>query len=510
MSHPGSINPHTQISIVATRETLSPSKKRKRIGPSDENIPEKTGPLPTFPEDAAQKAAPKLSKKKVTLIWDNYERVCRNNGSLYSGQAKLSYDDGFVYIDNFKSGFPNGLIAALHYPNGQVYYGTFRDKMPHGEGMLHYAEGEGEFKTYSGEFQNGIPHGFGKIYYVDGSEYVGQIQNGQPNGTGTLSSANGEQFYIGEFLNGKFHGYGKKTLASTCQYEGAFWNGCFHGRGKLTFPNGEVMEGTFAHDILRESDSTALGTARFIIELFGLPGYGSWPGESLGIIADFLENDEEYEKYAQPLREAHRRMQLDDLEEEAKKIHLALKENQEPQLLAYGTYQHAMGLNLVPEEDYVICEIFNSGEGTHKYHPVSEKKCQTMLQVKVPKTSLKKEVIYNLLNFHRSQKTTDEAYEAILHLPGATLQTPREPVWHSIQKGNNCGTKWILLYLDKMGPLFHKMRLQICVASIRQGQLNPNPVILEVLKDNAELLIEKIIRKKKRFEADEQKEVRWI
>lgn len=500
MSHSGSVNPYNQIPIAATQETLPPPEKRRRIDPPKEN----TAPLPTFPSGAVQNAAPSLSQKKVSLILDEYNRVCRNNGSLYSGPAKITYPDGSFYIDNFKGGIPKGPVAAFIYANGQQYFGGFQNRVPEGVGVLHYAAG-GECKRYSGEFQDSLPHGFGEIDYVNGNKYSGELQNGKAHGYGEWSSPNGE-LYRGEFQNGRFHGHGIRLLISGCKYEGEFHNGYFQGRGKLTFPNGELAQGTFAHNILRKSDSSAIGTARFIIELFGLPGDGSWPGESLGTIADFLETNEEYKKYAEPLRAAHQRMQIEDLKEEAKKIRRALKENQEPQLLVYGTRKHAMGLNLVPREDYVICEIFNSGLELDKYHPFNGKKFQTMLQVKVPKTSLKKEVIYNLLNFHRSEKTTDEAYKTLLLLPGATRVSPNKPVWKSMQKGNNCGTKWIFYILDEMmGSKYPQMRQNICLTSIRQAQHNRDPITQQVLRDNAVLIDEKLNRKIERVHNNEKK-----
>jgi hypothetical protein len=226
-------------------------------------------------------------------------------------------------------------------------------------------------------------------------------------------------------------------------------------------------------------------------------------GDDLGIVADFLLKNG-YAEYSWPLIAAHQRLQVEDLQKEAENIYNALIENQEPQLLLYGTRTHALGLNLIAEENFVVFEIFNSGRGLD-YHPKDGRKYQTMLQIKVPKASLTPEILHQLLNYENSFNTVEQAYSAILNLPGAVKQTPQNPILQTPQAGNNCGVEWIFAYLIAKMPReeYHKMRKDIFEKSIEAAQENSNPQIQELLHNNQQIIEDKLERKRGRVFADQ-------
>ncbi len=102
--------------------------------------------------------------------------------------------------------------------------------------------------TYVGKIKNEMPHGYGILTWANGSNYKGEWLDGTKTGFGILTSSNGDT-YTGEFLNDDFHGYGKgiKTYDNGDKYEGEFLDGKRHGYGKGTssWANGDKYEGEF-------------------------------------------------------------------------------------------------------------------------------------------------------------------------------------------------------------------------------------------------------------------------
>ena len=107
-------------------------------------------------------------------------------------------------------------------------------------------------------------------------------------------------------------------------------------------------------------------------------------------------------------------------EEKLEKITKNIEENK-PQLFDYGHKGHAMLLNLVPNKDgqFIDCEIFNSGSGL-KYHErfLNSEHYQTMKTNRIQKSQLTKTKLQQLIECKKF-KNTDEAYQAILNIPGA-------------------------------------------------------------------------------------------
>ena len=56
-----------------------------------------------------------------------------------------------------------------------LYEGECQNNVPHGQGVMRYADGE----YYKGSFSNGVRHGFGTQYLTDGTEMAGTWMNGR-------------------------------------------------------------------------------------------------------------------------------------------------------------------------------------------------------------------------------------------------------------------------------------------------------------------------------------------
>jgi hypothetical protein len=273
--------------------------------------------------------------------------------------------------------------------------------------------------------------GFCKSYYLNGSFYQGNYLNGQFHGKGKLIFADGE-YYEGDFVNGSFHGQGKKVQVSGNVYEGNFVNGYFRG------------------------DISHLGDRLFFDLVCRRSKTGALVSYSLGIMSDYLQK-KGYKTAGDALSEALRLSLIssNELKKESEKIHNALNKGLS-QLLAYGFEEHGMGLNLVPDlfKGFVLCEVFNSGEGLKKYHEKHEtdfRKYKTMLQIRVPIKSLTPDKIR--VFFSRiTLKNAEEAYEAILDLPGAEIIPSDLIPWQTKQKAGKCSFRWILAYLKNKIP----------------------------------------------------------
>jgi len=167
--------------------------------------------------------------------------------------------------------------SQINYINGDRYvgqvYATFTGTVPHGRGIMYYANGS----TYNGYWNNATRHGYGDLSCSNGDTYRGSwYQNyyhgqgesydaakrrhykggyvlGNESGQGKITAPSlygfgGERIYIGEMKDNLRHGYG--TLWFPDQYgrqtvfEGQWANGVLNGQGKQTNP-AECLSGTF-------------------------------------------------------------------------------------------------------------------------------------------------------------------------------------------------------------------------------------------------------------------------
>jgi hypothetical protein len=101
--------------------------------------------------------------------------------------------------------------------------------------------------SYNGATRDGMPHGTGVLTFADGTTYRGQWTSGLPEGWGILTRRDGRVIYNGQWRNGKKHGRGTVYVDGIC-YQGDFAEGFMHGSGTMTYPNGERFVGNFDHD----------------------------------------------------------------------------------------------------------------------------------------------------------------------------------------------------------------------------------------------------------------------
>jgi hypothetical protein len=198
--------------------------------------------------------------------------------------AVLTTSEG-DYRGNVKDGVPHGL-GIMEYANGDYYDGEWRDGVKSGEGCEFLEDGE----SYVGSFLDDARHGKGrcsdaggdeydgewvkgelieKLYndshsqdvtrleapdgrvsykYANGDLYRGGWENGMPEGTGSMSYHNGDS-YVGKWQAGQFHGTGVKKTADGDSFDGFWKQGKMHGRGVAQYSDGDTYEGQWANDL---------------------------------------------------------------------------------------------------------------------------------------------------------------------------------------------------------------------------------------------------------------------
>ncbi|MDB9374551.1 hypothetical protein PN464_14320 [Nodularia sphaerocarpa CS-585] len=79
--------------------------------------------------------------------------------------------------------------AILIFPDGNRYYGEFKNGKRHGCGKVTYPPND-QKEYYLGQFENDKADGLGTIKWRDGREYRGEFKDHQCEGKGTLQFPN--------------------------------------------------------------------------------------------------------------------------------------------------------------------------------------------------------------------------------------------------------------------------------------------------------------------------------
>lgn len=125
---------------------------------------------------------------------------------------------------------PGEITVSSSGKPGVRYEVTLADGEIVGEGMMHFPDGQ----LYAGTFQKGRPHGYGFFRYANGSKYKGGVVDGLPEGEGTWTSRDGSR-YVGQWRAGKKEGKGRVDFALGGSYEGGWLDDGFYGAGVLTY-----------------------------------------------------------------------------------------------------------------------------------------------------------------------------------------------------------------------------------------------------------------------------------
>ena len=101
-------------------------------------------------------------------------------GSTLCGMGHMLTSTGDLYVCTFSMNRPEGK-GAVYFANGDYFIGRLSlGGVRHG--TMHYENGT----VYSGDFKNGLKHGYGEFVYKNGSKYSGCWIEDKEHGDGKL------------------------------------------------------------------------------------------------------------------------------------------------------------------------------------------------------------------------------------------------------------------------------------------------------------------------------------
>ena len=197
------------------------------------------------------------------------------DGSIYEGQflggkpngrGDFTYPDKERYVGNFKSGLPHG-NGILHRPDGKQTVGAWREGEYIGNPRIDY----GREGCISGDCKNGRG-----VYVYKGStaKFTGTFKNGMPHGEGVAFYANGER-YEGDWAAGSFHGTGTLSLMDGTEVTGKWDEGRFLAKDKPARPTPPNQEEVIAaaKDDPKISSKTSEAPPRVWAVVVGVASY---------------------------------------------------------------------------------------------------------------------------------------------------------------------------------------------------------------------------------------------
>ena len=130
--------------------------------------------------------------------------------NFYILPSSISYADECITGDCENYG-------TYRWSNGDIYKGSFKDHVVHGQGTYNWALGD----KYVGEWKDGFIHGQGTLIFSNGDKYVGKFKESGTEFNGTVYYANGDEF-VGktrnsERLEGTFTSFEEKQILAEKQ-----------------------------------------------------------------------------------------------------------------------------------------------------------------------------------------------------------------------------------------------------------------------------------------------------
>ena len=165
--------------------------------------------------------------KKIIDIIENYKK--NGKGRDYYENGKIKYEGNFL-DDKYED-----KEAKFYYENGDLYIGEFKNGKPNGNGILYSTKYAGKF--LDGKYYNG------KLYYGNGDYYIGPFKNGKKEGKGKEYYKNGKLKYNGKFEDDKYEDDdGKFYYENGDVYNGQLQKGRIFGKGYKTDNDGKKIK----------------------------------------------------------------------------------------------------------------------------------------------------------------------------------------------------------------------------------------------------------------------------
>ncbi|MEO0735133.1 MAG: peptidase C14 caspase catalytic subunit p20, partial [Bacteroidota bacterium] len=164
-------------------------------------------------------------------------------GNCLDGEGKMRLVEGGTYEGHFRKGRFSDDNGILHYRNGDLYVGGWRNSLQEGKGR--YTQKNG--LSYFGSFHEGKWHGPGEVTFKNTNRIQAKWAYGEIVGPATFTFANKDQ-YVGEMTGFQIAGQGTMEYATGDVYTGQWLDNQRHGRGRITFEDGTTLEGQWDRD----------------------------------------------------------------------------------------------------------------------------------------------------------------------------------------------------------------------------------------------------------------------
>ncbi|KAG5187830.1 radial spoke protein 10 [Tribonema minus] len=183
-----------------------------------------------------------------------------------AGKALVTYTDGSTFEGSFnddRKKHGHGKYTWMKPPGEEdegpvvlaTYEGSYVDGAKCGTGKMTYPNGD----TYWGEWKDNLHHGEGTYTYKASSDiYSGTWEAGQKSGQGTYQFGADSSMMQGTWVNGSIT-EGKWIFKDGTVYAGAFIGGKPIGDGTFTFASGIVQSGAYVAAALPEGEEAAEG-----------------------------------------------------------------------------------------------------------------------------------------------------------------------------------------------------------------------------------------------------------
>ncbi|XP_051564590.1 alsin isoform X2 [Myxocyprinus asiaticus] len=207
----------------------------------------------------SQKGEPPVSRTAThTFRKEGRLKDASYNGRWLSGKphgkGTLKWPDGTVYYGTFKNGLEDGfgdyMVPNKTFNKFERFQGHWKEGKMHGFGTYWYASGE----VYEGSFRDNMCHGHGMLRSgkmaspSSSSVFVGQWVHGRRTGYGVCDDFSRGEKYMGIWLDDQRHGDGVVITQFGLYYEGNFYNNKMMGNGMLLCDDDTVFKGEFSED----------------------------------------------------------------------------------------------------------------------------------------------------------------------------------------------------------------------------------------------------------------------
>lgn len=170
------------------------------------------------------------------------ERLLKINFKTGASKGELRIGDN-IYFGEYKEDKPHGagkmVFAKTDYRKS--YKGQWVEGLFDGEGTLLYNDGS----VYIGNFKDGQKCGIGTYMYADRTSYRGSWEQGAMNGYGQLYDKNGKLMFVGKWENGQQHGEGTAYYSDGEYEEVIYVNGKRNGYATYYFNSGAYEKGSY-------------------------------------------------------------------------------------------------------------------------------------------------------------------------------------------------------------------------------------------------------------------------